>query len=240
MTRRLLLLDSAPVPGGGELRLFVDGADHVIKVSGGGDLMSTRMHGSEEALAELGCAAIAARAGARVLVGGLGFGFTLAAALARLRADARVVVAELVPAVVAWNRDLVGAHAGHPLRDARVGVHEGDVAEPMRREAGAWDAILLDVDNGPQGLVREANDGLYSRAGLAVAHAALCPRGVLAVWSAHADAAFGARLREGGFEVEEIIVRAHAGRGARHRVWRATKRAGAASRPSSRPRSHRH
>ncbi len=232
MTSRLVLLDSARVPDGGELRLLQDGAHHVIKVAGGGDLMSTRMHGSEDALAEIGCAGIATRTAARVLVGGLGFGFTLAAALARLRADARVVVAELVPAVVEWNRDRVGAHAGHPLRDARVAVHTGDVAEPMRREPGAWDAILLDVDNGPEGLVREANDGLYSHAGLAIAHAALRPHGVLAVWSAHRDATFAKRLRDSGFEVEEIAVRAHAGRGARHRVWRATK-------PPSRSRSPR-
>ena len=237
MTSRLVLLDSAPVPGGGELRLLQDGEHHVIKITGCGDLMSTRMHGSEEALAEIGCVGIAARAGARVLVGGLGFGFTLAAALARLRPDAQVIVAELVPAVVAWNRDLVGAHAGHPLRDLRVAVHTGDVAEPMRREPGAWDAILLDVDNGPEGLTREANDGLYSHAGLAVAHAALRPRGVLAVWSAHRDATFAARLHDSGFAVEEIGVRAHAGRGARHRVWRATKRAGSPPRKPSPRRS---
>ena len=224
MTRPLVLLDTARVPGeSGELRLLKDGEHYTIKVAGSGDLMSTRMHGSEDALAEIGCARIAARANARVLVGGLGFGFTLAAALARLREDARVVVAELVPAVVAWNRDRVGAHAGHPLRDPRVEVHEGDVAELMRRDPAAWDAILLDVDNGPEGLTRVGNDRLYSRAGLAVAHAALRPGGVLAVWSAHRDSAFTARLRECGFEVEEVAVRAHAKRGARHLVWRATR-----------------
>ena len=236
MTARLILLDRARVPDGGELRLLQDGVHHAIKVDGCADLMSTRMHGSEDALGEIGCTPVATRTHARVLVGGLGFGFTRAAALARLRDDARVVVAELVPAVVAWNRDLVGAHAGHPLRDPRVSVHEGDVADPMRRGAGTWDAILLDVDNGPQGLVREANDGLYSRAGLALAHAALRARGTLAVWSAHRDAAFAARLRECGFDVEEIGVRAHAGRGARHVVWRATKRGPSATVP---PRSRR-
>ena len=224
MTRPLVLLDTARVPGeDGELRLFQDGEHFTIKIAGSGDLMSTRMHGSEEALAEIGCAPIAARVKARVLVGGLGFGFTLAAALARLRADAQVVVAELVPAVVAWNRERVGAPSGHPLRDPRVAVHEGDVAALLRQGSAAWDSILLDVDNGPEGLTRLANDRLYSRAGLAIAHAALRPGGVLSVWSAHRDPAFTARLRESGFDVEEVSVRAHAKRGARHLVWRAVR-----------------
>jgi spermidine synthase len=225
MTRPLVLLDTARVPGeAGELRLLQDGEHYTIKIAGSGDLMSTRMHGSEEALADIGCATIATRERARVLVGGLGFGFTLAAALARLRDDARIVVAELVPAVVTWNRERVGAHAGHPLRDPRVDVHDGDVAEAMRTEPAGWDAILLDVDNGPEGLTRAGNDRLYSRAGLASAHASLRPGGVLAIWSAHRDAAFSVRLRECGFEVEEVAVRAHANRGARHLVWRATRK----------------
>lgn len=225
MTRPLVLLDTARVPGeAGELRLLQDGEHFTIKIAGSGDLMSTRMHGSEDALAEIGCAPIASRDKARVLVGGLGFGFTLAAALARLRADAQVVVAELVPAVVAWNRDHVGGHAGHPLGDPRVAVHAGDVARLMGAAPAAWDAILLDVDNGPQGLTRAGNDRLYSRAGLDVAHAALRPGGVLAVWSAHRDPAFTVRLRECGFDVEEVPVRAHAQRGARHLVWRATRK----------------
>lgn len=236
MTRPLVLLDTARVPGeGGELRLLQDGEHYTIKIAGSGDLMSTRMHGSEDALAEIGCATIAARERARVLVGGLGFGFTLAAALTHLRADAHVVVAELVPAVVTWNRERVGAHAGHPLRDARVEVHDGDVAVAMRSGPAAWDAILLDVDNGPEGLTHAGNDRLYSRAGLVAAFAALRPGGVLAIWSAHRDAAFSARLRACGFEVEEVAVRAHANRGARHLVWRATRRATAVAAPTRPP-----
>ncbi len=221
---RMPLLDTAPIPGGGELRLFRDGAHFTIKIAGhGGDLMSTRMHGSEDALAHIGCAPIASRAGARVLVGGLGMGFTLAAALHDLRDDAEVTVAELVPGVVAWNRGELGEHAGRPLDDPRTRVVEGDVGRLVRTSTRAWDAILLDVDNGPEGLTRRDNDAIYSVAGLAAAHAALRDGGVLAVWSAHADAAFTARLGQAGFAVDEVPVRAHAGRGSRHRVWVATR-----------------
>ncbi len=220
MTTRLVLLDTARIPGsGGQLRLFADGDHFSIKIAGGGDLMSTRMHGSEDALATLACERIAARDKPRVLIGGLGMGFTLAAALAQLGADAEVVVAELVPEVVAWNRGDLGAHAGRPLDDPRVGVREADVAAVIKAERKAWDAILLDVDNGPDGLTRGGNDWLYSAGGLAASFAALRTNGVLAVWSAHPDRDFTARLRKTGFAVEEIPTRAHAGKGARHMIW---------------------
>jgi spermidine synthase len=221
---RLTLIATAAIPrDGGELRLFQVGAHYTIKIAGGGDLMSTRMHGSEDRLAEIGCARIATRAGARVLVGGLGMGFTLAAALRTLRDDATVVVAELVPDVVACYRDVFGAHAGHPLADARSEVREADVAAVIRERRNAYDAILLDVDNGPDGLTHDANGWLYGAAGLRAAFVALRPLGVLAVWSARPDRRFSDRLRQAGFAIEEIPVRAHGNKGARHLVWLATR-----------------
>lgn len=221
--RRMTLLDTAPIPGGGELRLFAEGEHFSIKIAGGGDLMSTRMHGSEDALAQITCARIASRAAPRILIGGLGMGFTLAAALAGLGAQAQLIVAELVPGVVAWNRGPLGAHAGWPLKDARVDVRECDVAAVIKAERASLDAILLDVDNGPGGLTRVDNDWLYSTNGLAAAMAALRAQGVLAIWSAHADRAFTARLRQCGFVVEEVPVRAHGSKGARHLIWLASR-----------------
>jgi spermidine synthase len=219
------LLDSTPIPGnGGELRLYLRGEEHSIAIVGGGELMNSRVHGSEDALAELACGAVASRPQARVLVGGLGMGFTLAAALRHLGADAEVVVAELIPAVVRWNRGPLGVHAGHPLDDPRVTVKEGDVARLLKRERDAFDAILLDVDNGPEGLTHRDNDWLYSRAGLEAAARALRNNGVLAVWSAGPDRGFTERLRQAGYAVEEVQVRAHAGRkGARHTIWLARR-----------------
>lgn len=216
------LLDSAKIPGDGtELRLYARGSEHSITIAGSsGELMGSRTHGSEETLAQLACARLARHGAPRVLIGGLGLGFTLAAALRQLGEGAEVVVAELVPAVVQWNRTLLGHHAGHPLRDARVTVHEGDVALLLKAGTGAYDAILLDVDNGPEGLTRHDNNWLYSAAGLQAAFDALRPEGVLAVWSAGPDAAFAERLRRLGFEVEERRVRAHARRqGALHTLW---------------------
>ncbi len=228
------LIDTAPIPGGGELRLFRDGEHYVIKLADGGDLMSTRQHGSEEALAQLACARIAVRSGARVLVGGLGLGYTLAAALQNLGADAEVTVAELVPGVVTWNRELLGDFAGQPLRDARTRVHVGDVAALIHGARQRWDAILLDVDNGPDGLSQAANARLYGTNGLRAAHAALragggsdaTPPGVLAVWSAHPDPRFTQRLQGSGFTVEEIPARALGKRGMRHLIWLATRNRG--------------
>lgn len=220
--QRWELIDRGPVPGGGELHLFKRGDGWSIMLAGGGELMGSRSSGSEQALARLGCAPVAGRATPRVLVGGLGMGFTLAAALAVLPAGAEVVVAELVPTVLAWNRDLIGAVAGHPLHDPRTRVFEGDVADAIGDDSGAWDAILLDVDNGPHGLTAPANDRLYARRGLRRTLRALRPGGVLTVWSAQVDERFTARLAAAGFAVELRTERAHAGRGGRYVVWVAT------------------
>lgn len=220
-----ILLDTARIPGRtpGELRLYRRGGEFSIK-AGHCELMSSRVHGSEDALAALGCGRLSGRARPRVLIGGLGMGYTLAAALAQLGAAAEVVVAELVPAVVAWNRGPLADLAGRPLDDPRVQVREQDVGLVMRAERAGFDAILLDVDNGPEGLTRQANDWLYGLEGLDAAYAALRPGGVLAVWSAGPEPAFAQRLRKIGFAVEEARVRAHAGkRGARHVIWLAAR-----------------
>lgn len=220
---RYKLLDTALIPGdGGELRLFEVGDQYVIKLTGiGGDLMSTRAHGSEDALAEIACRKIAQRPQPRVLIGGLGMGFTLASALRHLGETARVVVAELVPGVVEWNRGPLGAKAGNPIQDKRATVREMDVAIILREETQAYDAILLDVDNGPAGLTHKANDWLYSLEGLERCKQALRPGGVLAVWSAGPDRDFTARLKKAGFKVEELRVYAHGNRGTRHTLWMA-------------------
>lgn len=210
------LLDTAPVPGGGELRLYRRGQEYSI-VLGGNELMNSRLSGSEEALATLACAAVGHDPA--LLIGGLGMGFTLRAALAVTGQGARLTVAELVPAVVHWARGPMAAlHAGS-LDDPRVRIVENDVAALLRAERAAYDAVLLDVDNGPDGLTRADNDWLYGAEGLAAARAALRPRGVLAIWSAAPDSRFTARLRRAGFSVEEVPARAHGGRGARHVIW---------------------
>jgi len=215
-----VLLDSAQVPGnGGELRLYQRGDEFSIRVAGHGELMNSRVHGSEDALAEHTCARLAAGLHPRLLIGGLGLGFTLAAALRQVGDQAQVVVAELVPAVVAWNRGPLGEHAGHPLQDPRVTVRVGDVARSLKAERQAYDAILLDVDNGPEGLARRENDWLYGMTGLTAAYAALRPQGVLAVWSAGPSRSFLQRLRKVGFDVDEVRVRAHGKKGARHIIW---------------------
>jgi spermidine synthase len=215
-----ILLASAAVPGdGGELRLYRRGDEFSIKLVGRGELMNSRVHGSEDALAEQTCARLLNGIAPQLLIGGLGMGFTLAAALRHLGDQAQVVVAELVPAVVAWNRGPLGKAAGHPLEDPRVSVREGDVAGILKAGQQAFDAILLDVDNGPEGLTRKQNDWLYGMNGLNAAYASLRPQGVLAVWSAGPDPDFVQRLRKVGFEVEELRVRAHGNKGARHTIW---------------------
>lgn len=217
--RPWILLDSASVPGeGSELRLYQRGDEFTIK-SGYADLMNSRKHGSEDALAEHTCVRLADCSKARLLIGGLGMGFTLSAALQHIGEQGQVVVAELVPAVVSWNRGPLGEHSGYPLDDSRVSVREGDVARFIKGEQQAYDAILLDVDNGPEGLTRKENDWLYSISGLNAAYAALRPQGVLAVWSAGPDKNFVQRLRKVGFEVEETRVHAHGKKGARHIIW---------------------
>ena len=217
---RWVHLDTATVPDdGGELRLMQRGTEFSI-MAGGIELMNSRLSGSEEALAELSIARLAGRPAPRMLIGGLGMGFTLRAALAGLPADAAVTVAELVPEVAAWARGPMAEVFIGCLDDPRVSLHIGDVAEPIA--AGGWDAILLDVDNGPEGLTRKANDRLYDAGGLAAARRALRPGGVLAVWSSAPSRAFTQRLRQAGFAVEEVTARARRGKGARHTVWLAT------------------
>jgi spermidine synthase len=217
-------LDSAKVPGGREeLRLKQRGSEFSIML-GAYELMNSRISGSEEALARLSCARIGGRRQARMLIGGLGMGFTLRAALAELGADATVVVAELVPAVVAWARGPMAELFDGSLDDPRVDVRLADVADLIASGKGDYDAILLDVDNGPDGLSRRENDRLYSMAGLAAARSALTRGGVLAVWSAHPDKGFAARLRQSGFEVDEVNTRARGKRGARHVIWLAVQK----------------
>jgi|JI10StandDraft_1071094.scaffolds.fasta_scaffold81807_5 spermidine synthase len=224
---RPVLIDTASLPGeSGSLGLYRDGEDFVIRIEGGTNvpLMSTRMHGSEDALGKLACERVASRAHTRVLVGGLGMGFTLAASLEALGPRATVVVAELVPGVVEWNRGPLGEKSGMPLLDPRTEVRLVDVAKLIKSEPAGFDAIMLDVDNGPDGLTQRRNGWLYTPAGLQVAHEALRPAGVLAIWSAAADEAFAKRVAKAGFDVEEVQVYAHGKRGTRHTLWFGTKR----------------
>lgn len=211
-------LDTASVPDdGGELRLMRRGAEYSI-MSGAIELMNSRLSGSEEALATLAVARVGPAA--RVLIGGYGMGFTLRAALAALGPKAKVVVGELVPQVVDWARGPMAHLSAGCLEDARVSVVLGDVGLAIRAGTKAYDAILLDVDNGPEGLSRKGNDALYDRQGLAAARAALSQGGVLAVWSSAASEAFTKRLKQAGFAVEVVGVRAGGGkRGARHVIW---------------------
>lgn len=218
------LLDTAPIPGSeGELRLKRRGAEFSIML-GNIELMNSRLSGSEETLATLSCERIKAYPQPRVLIGGLGMGFTLRAALTVLGAQARIVVAELVPAVVAWARGPMAEVFGASLTDPRVSIEEGDVGRLIRSGRATYDAILLDVDNGPEGLTREGNDGLYRIEGLRAAREALRRDGVLAVWSSGPDRNFTLRLRKAGFQVDEVKVRANGQRGgARHVIWIATR-----------------
>ncbi|WP_332771356.1 spermidine synthase [Phenylobacterium sp.] len=216
-------LDTTTVPDdGGELRLMQRGAEFSI-MSGGIELMNSRLSGSEKALATLACERLRDRPKSHVLIGGFGMGFTLRAALENLGPQARVTVAELVPAVIAWARGPMAHISGECLRDPRLTIREGDVGALIGSGQASYDAILLDVDNGPEGLSRKANDRLYDPAGLTAARRALRPGGVLAVWSSAPNAAFTQRLRRAGFAVEEVRVRATGGtRGARHVIWLAT------------------
>lgn len=214
------LIGSAIVPESTqELRLFRRGEDFMI-VLDRNELMSSRMSGSEEALAELACARLGKRAAPRLLIGGYGMGFTLRAALRALPAGASVVVAELVPEIIAWARGPMAGLTADGLDDPRVSVVERDVAALIGEADRSYDAILLDVDNGPDGLTHPGNEKLYSSRGLAAAKAALSAGGVLAVWSAAPDPAFTRRLSQSGFRVEEVTVRARSnGKGPRHTIW---------------------
>lgn len=209
----------AEVPGGPPLRLVRHGRDFIIMLDRN-ELMSSRMSGSEIALGTMTCRRLRSPARPHLLIGGYGMGFTLRAVLAELGPDARITVAELVPGVLDWARGPMHAVADGCLDDPRVDLRVGDVATAIGSGAGRFDAILLDVDNGPDGLTRSANDGLYSTAGLARAKTALRAGGVLAVWSAGADPAFTLRLKGAGFAVEEVRVRARDnGKGPTHTIW---------------------
>ncbi len=213
------LLDSAS-DHGSSMRLYQRGDEFSIRVDKCGELMNSRLHNSEDVLAELACAHLTARASPHVLVGGLGMGFTLRAALSHVGPRAHVVVSELMPAVVRWNREYLGTLAGYPLNDERVLVLEQDVARVMQEHRKAFDAIMLDVDNGPDAFTRDDNDALYGFRGLNNAYEALKPGGVLTVWSAAPDTAFTQRMMKVGFDVEQRRVRAHASqRGNRHTIW---------------------
>ena len=217
-------IDTGRIPGTvEELRLMGRGAEFSIML-GTNELMNSRLSGSEAALATLAAKKLEAIKKPHLLIGGLGMGFTLRAALAVLGGGARIVVAELVPAVVAWARGPMAEIFGDSLSDPRVSIAETDVSEIIRSHRSKFDAILLDVDNGPEGLTRKANDALYSSAGLSAAYTALRPGGVLAVWSSGPNAAFSKRLRAAGFDVNEVAVRATGrGGGARHVIWIATR-----------------
>jgi spermidine synthase len=216
------LIGTAQVPGGGELHLFRHDSDFMI-VLGHNELMSSRMSGSEIALATMTCERLAGRKGIRLLIGGYGMGFTLRAALADLGKDARITLVEVCPEVIEWARGPMAELAAGCLDDRRVELVLGDVADFITQDKATYDAILLDVDNGPDGLIREVNNQLYTARGLRAAKASLKPGGVLAVWSANRDPAFAARLERSGFTVDEVFVRARSnGKGPKHIIWFAT------------------
>ena len=219
-----LQIDTARVPGADvELRLMQRGAEFSMML-GQNELMNSRLSGSEEALATLACRRIEAVKRPNLLIGGLGMGFTLRAALAVLGAEARITVAELVPAVIAWARGPMANIFADSLDDPRASILSADVIEVIQSHPAALDAILLDVDNGPEGLIRKANDALYNPKGLKAIRRALRPGGVLAVWSSGPNPLFSKRLHDASFDVDEVAVRATAKRrGARHVIWFATK-----------------
>ena len=218
------LIGEAEVPGGPPLRLFRRGSDFMI-VLDRNELMSTRMHGSEVALGTMACDRLAGHKAPHLLIGGYGMGYTLRAVLGQLGPGAHVTLVELVPGIIDWARGPMAAVTAGCLDDPRVTLTMGDVGASMAHSNAQYDAILLDVDNGPEGLTRAANDGLYSPQGLANAKQALRPGGILAVWSAAPDTAFGRQLERGGFSVETVKVRAReTGKGATHIIWFATKR----------------
>lgn len=207
-----------------ELTLSQRGDEFAIRIPGvPGDLMNSRMHNSEEALAELACTRLKTQTDAQVLVGGLGMGFTLAAALKSVPKSARVTVAELIPAVVDWNWGPLGECAGLPLKDSRTRIHIGDVGELIVQPSESFDAILLDVDNGPEAMTHSDNEWLYSLQGLKAIHQSLRAEGIAAFWSAKDDQLFAIRLKKSGFKVNTRTVRARPGKGSRHTIFLAHK-----------------
>jgi spermidine synthase len=215
------LIDTTTIPGEAEaMRLFRRGQEFSIRI-GHHELMNNREHGSEDALADLVCARL--HGNVRVLIGGLGMGYTLMAVLKNVTAKSEVIIAELVPAVVRWHRGPLAHVSNGALDDPRVIIREADVAHVIATEKGTLDAILLDVDNGPAGLTSKTNDRLYGLNGLRAAYAALRPKGILAVWAADPDPRFTKRLQQVGFTAEEIRVRGHGTKGQRYLIWLATR-----------------
>tara|TARA_B110000908_G_C10261907_1_gene459943 strand:+ start:1409 stop:2086 length:678 start_codon:yes stop_codon:yes gene_type:complete len=219
------LLGSAQIPNnGGELKFSQRGDEFSIRLSGiRGELMNSRLYNSEKELAQLGCAHIQSANNAQVLVGGLGMGYTLSAALKAVSENSQVTVAELIPEVVVWNQGPMGNCANNPLQDPRTKVHIGDVRELLNIRQPTFDAILLDVDNGPEGLTQKGNNSIYSLQGLDNIYKNLRPKGVLAIWSAGPDEKFTVRLKKAGFKADSRIVRARPGKGSRHTIFLARK-----------------
>ncbi len=225
-----ITIDSSTIPGSDiKLTLSQRSDDFAIRISGvPGDLMNSRMHHSEDELAKFACSRLSNIENSQVLVGGLGMGFTLAAVLKIVSVSARVVVAELVPSVVEWNRGLLGQCAGRPIEDKRTRIHLGDVADLLKQKPAIqpsqeFDAILLDVDNGPEAMTHCDNEWLYSKSGLKSIYKKLRPKGILAIWSAKANPSFTNRLNKTGFTVQERTVRARPGKGSRHTIFVAQK-----------------
>ena len=216
--KKLERLAEARTPDGTTLVLFRHDGDYLIRADGA-ELMSTRHHHSEDQLAALACAPLRGRTGARVLIGGLGFGFTLKAALRALSADAHVVVAELVRAVIHWNENPDYDLASAALGDARVELRHADVADVLRESAGGFDAIMLDVDNGPDPMTTSGNGALYGDAGIRMSAAALRPGGRLVYWSAQDDRKFERTLRRAGLTVETARVWSHGTSGTLHTLF---------------------
>jgi spermidine synthase len=217
-------LDQSKIPGhDDEVTLLQRGEEFSIRTAGT-ELMNSRVHGSEDELAELACQRMKQKPDQRILIGGLGMGYTLAAALLQSDPDTRITVCELIPAVIQWNKKYLGHLAQMPLEDSRVFIEAKDVAKTIRDKKAVWDAILLDVDNGPEGLTRKANDRLYNTSGLKQSFAALCPGGILAVWSSGPNEAFSRRLKQCGFQTQIVKVRARkSGKGSKHIIWLAAK-----------------
>ena len=209
---------------GAELRLYQRGNEFSIKADNQ-ELMNSQVHGSEEILAKLACEKVTDHPDVRVLIGGLGLGYTVRAALDELKADAEVIVAEIVPDVLQWNRKFLGHLADHPLDDDRVTVELTDVAQIIQSDKGGFNAIMLDIDNGPQAMTREGNEWIYGFNGLESSFVALRPKGVFSIWSTDPDPAFTKRLLKTGFKVEEVKARARSGNkgGGHYCVWVATR-----------------
>ena len=218
-------LGTAQIPNnGGELKFSQRADEFSIRLSGiRGELMNSRLYNSDKVLAELGCAYLNSTDNAQVLVGGLGMGYTLAAALKAVTSNSQVTVAELIPEVVVWNQGPLGNCAKNPLQDPRTKLHVGDVRELLSTKKPTFDAILLDVDNGPEGLTQKGNNSIYSAKGLDDIYKTLRPKGMLAVWSAGPDNLFIGRLKKAGFKADTRIVRARPGKGSRHTIFLARK-----------------